>query len=254
MNQTELKQKWLAEEAAAHIHGWDFSHIHGRYSEENDLPWDYKSLIQRYLKPEMTILDMDTGGGEFLLSLDHPRARMAATEAFPPNVQLCRETLLPLGVDFREAAADGILPFADASFDMVINRHGAYHPQEIARVLKPGGLFITQQVGAKNDRELVYLLLPELRGVPHGGNTLASATQEFADAGLDRIDGGEYFGPIRFFDMGALVWFARIIVWEFVGFSVERCFDRLLEAQRILDETGCIESTIHRFMLIARKK
>ena len=100
---------------------------------------------------------------------------------------------------------------------------------------------------------LVDLLLPELRGIPHGGNTLTSATQEFADAGLVRTDGGEYFGPIRFFDVGALVWFARIIVWEFVNFSVERCFDQLLEAQRILNETGSIEGSIHRFMLVAKK-
>lgn len=32
------------EEEAAHIHGWDFSHINGRYEEENDLPWDYEKL------------------------------------------------------------------------------------------------------------------------------------------------------------------------------------------------------------------
>ena len=41
---------------------------------------------------------------------------------------------------------------------MVINRHGDFNPDEIYRVLKPGGLFITQQVGAENDRELVELL------------------------------------------------------------------------------------------------
>ena len=254
MDRIELKQKWLAEEAIAHIHGWDFSHIDDLYEQPDNYPWNYRDLILRHLNPEMKILDMDTGGGEFLLSLNHPHANTAATEAFPPNVQLCRETLLPLGVDFREAKADGTLPFADETFDMVINRHGSYCAAEIARVLKPGGLFITQQVGAENDRELVYLLLPELRGIPHGGNTLASATQEFTDAGLERIDGGEYFGPIRFFDVGALVWFARIIEWEFVGFSVERCLDQLLEAQRILDKTGCIKGSIHRFMLIAKKK
>ena len=28
----------LKEERIAHIHGWDFSHIDGRYEEEGDLP------------------------------------------------------------------------------------------------------------------------------------------------------------------------------------------------------------------------
>ena len=41
MNKTELRSSWKQEENAAHIHGWDFSHIAGRYTEETDLPWDY---------------------------------------------------------------------------------------------------------------------------------------------------------------------------------------------------------------------
>ena len=158
MNTNELIKRWKAEEEIAHIHGWDFSHIEGRYMEEDDLPWDYREEILRYLKPEMRILDIDTGGGEFLLSLNHPHENTAATENYPPNVDLCRETLLPLEIDFRAADGKGVLPFEDASFDMVINRHGDFNPSEIYRVLKTGGLFITQQVGAENDRELVELL------------------------------------------------------------------------------------------------
>lgn len=30
--------KWLTEEQAAHIKGWDFSHIDGKYDEDQDLP------------------------------------------------------------------------------------------------------------------------------------------------------------------------------------------------------------------------
>ena len=114
MKTNELIKRWKEEEEIAHIHGWDFSHIEGRYMEEDDLPWDYREEILRYLKPEMRILDIDTGGGEFLLSLNHPYENTAATENYPPNVDLCRETLLPLGVDFRAADGKGILPFEDA--------------------------------------------------------------------------------------------------------------------------------------------
>ena len=38
MNEQKLKAIWLKEEQAAKIHGWDFSHIAGRYDEERDLP------------------------------------------------------------------------------------------------------------------------------------------------------------------------------------------------------------------------
>ena len=68
----ELLRMWLNEEKEAHIYGWDFSHIKGKYEEERDLPWNYERIVRSYLKPEMKLLDIDTGGGEFLLSLSHP--------------------------------------------------------------------------------------------------------------------------------------------------------------------------------------
>ena len=64
MNTEELVSSWKAEEQIARIHGWNFSHIHGRYSEETDLPWDYRDAVLRYLRPQTRLLDIDTGGGE----------------------------------------------------------------------------------------------------------------------------------------------------------------------------------------------
>lgn len=72
MTENELINAWNNEESIAHIHGWDFSHIADRYTEETDLPWDYQRIILDCLKPEMKLLDIDTGGGEFLRSLHHP--------------------------------------------------------------------------------------------------------------------------------------------------------------------------------------
>lgn len=197
MTKEALYRICLAEEQCSHIHGWDFSHIHGRYQEEDDLPWDYRQIVLQYLQPEHQILDLDTGGGEFLLSLHHPYHNTSATEAYPPNAALCRETLLPLGIQFREAEANGPLPF------------------------------------------------PEQR--------LSITRRKAEEAGLKLLDGQEAFRPIRFWDVGALVWFARMIEWEFPGFSVDACFDRLLTAQTILERDGVIEGKIHRFLLIAEK-
>lgn len=246
-------QQWLEEERIAHMRGWDFSHIRHRYSEEGDLPWNYPQVIRRYLKKEHRLLDIDTGGGEFLLSLGHPFENTAATEGWAPNIELCRKKLLPLGIDFRPADAETQLPFADASFDIVVNRHGSFNAAEIARILRSGGMFITQQVGAENDRELAELLLPGTP-MPFPDQYLEKAMQRFEAAGFEIIEAQEAFRPIRFYDVGALVWFARIIEWEFPGFSVEACKDRLIEAQRTLEEKGCIEGRIHRFMIAARKQ
>lgn len=251
MHTGDLIASWKAEERIAHVHGWDFSHVDGRVVEDA-LPWDYREQILHYLKPEMQILDIDTGGGEFLLSLYHPYRNTSATENYPPNIELCQKTLLPLGIDFRLADGKGILPFEDERFDLVLNRHGDLNPEEIYRVLKPGGLFITQQVGAENDRELVELLCGHT-DLPFPDQYLKIISDQFSQTGFEILDGRECFRPIRFYDVGALVWFARIIEWEFPGFSVERCQDQLLHAQVILDEKGCIKGRIHRILMIARK-
>ena len=262
MKQSELLSQWLAEEEAAQIHGWDFSHIHGRYEEGQDLPWDFDQLVRRFLFPEHRILDMDTGGGEFLLSLRHPNRRTSATEGYLPNVQLCRETLLPLGIDFREMKDCSQMPFKDSRFDMVIpdgsfdlvlNRHGDYLPAEVFRVLKPGGIFLTQQVGAENDRELVELLLDPVPPLPFPRQYLSIAREDLEAAGFSILDSQEAFRPIRFWDVGALVWFARIISWEFPGFSVEKCREGLFKAQDILEQNQVIEGMIHRYFLAAEK-
>ena len=251
MHTGDLIASWKAEEQIAHVHGWDFSHVDGRVVEDA-LPWDYREQILHYLKPEMQILDIDTGGGEFLLSLHHPHRNTSATENYQPNIELCQNTLLPLGIDFRSADGKGNLPFKDERFDLVLNRHGDLNPEEIYRVLKPGGLFITQQVGAENDRELVELLCGHT-DLPFPDQYLKIISDQFSQTGFEILDGRECFRPIRFYDVGALVWFARIIEWEFPGFSVERCQDQLLHAQAILDEKGCIKGRIHRILMIARK-
>ena len=253
MNEAELINAWKQEQSIAHIHGWDFSHLAGRYTEETDLPWDYQRIILDDLTPDMKLLDVDTGGGEFLLSLHHPYANTSAAESYPPNVQLCKETLLPLGIDFRAGDGQDVLPFADASFDRIINRHGDFNVADIRRMLKRGGHFITEQVGAENDRELVELLLGET-ALPFPEQYLEIARRKFCDAGFTILDAQECWRPIKFYDVGALVWFAHIIEWEFPGFSVERCREQLLHAQLLLKRNGCIEGRIHRFMLVCEKR
>lgn len=252
MKEKELREIWKKEEATAHIHGWDFSHIKGRYEEEEDLPWDYEEIIRKYLKEDMRILDYDTGGGEFLLSLKHPFANTAATEGYPPNVELCKEKLLPLGIDFKACDDPANIPFEDESFDMIINRHGEFNAKELYRLLKKGGIFITQQVGGDNDRDLVEMVLPNTEK-PFPDLNLKEQKKVFEDAGFHIVEEAEAYRPIQFYDVGAFVWFARIIEWEFPNFSVDKCFEQLLEMQKMIEDKGSVEGTIHRYLIVAKK-
>ena len=252
MNIEELKTIWKREEDAAHIHGWDFTHIHGRYEEEQDLPWDYESIVRHYLTKDTELLDYDTGGGEFLLSLKHPYSKTSATEGYPPNVNLCREVLAPLGIRFKECSNASDIPFDDASFDLIINRHGDFDAPELYRLLKSNGIFITEQVGGENDRDLVELVLPGTKAsFPH--LHLKEQRKVFEKAGFQILQAEEAFRPVTFYDVGAFVWFARIIEWEFPGFSVDKCFENLVKMHHTVENNGKITGTIHRYLIVARK-
>ena len=252
MNSGQLRKEWEQEETIAHIHGWDFSHIHGRYEEENDLPWDYETIVRQFLTPDMRLLDYDTGGGEFLLSLGHPHDKTSATEGYAPNIELCKDRLKPLGIDLKPCNDPRRIPYDDGTFDIVINRHGDFFAKELYRLLKVGGLFITEQVGGKNDIDLIRMVLPDTP-ILHPELNLKTQQQVFEDAGFQIVQAEEAYRPILFYDIGAFVWFARIIEWEFPGFSVERCFDHLLDMQKQIEEQGKIEGTIHRYLIVAKK-
>lgn len=249
----QLKNYWLSEEEKAKITGWDFSYIDERYhSEDDNLPWDYYSLIKENLLPSHTLLDMDTGGGEFLLTLEHDNSLTTATEGYAPNVLYCKEKLSPLGITVVEMTDYSSMPFADESFDTVINRHGSFDAKEIYRILKKGGRFITQQVGEDNEREIVKMLLPE-NEKPFPGMNLVTQKKIFEDAGFTTVSSGEAFLPIEFYETGALVWFAKIIEWEFEGFSVEKCFDNLLKVHNEIEKNGKVSGTIHRYYMVMEK-
>lgn len=252
MNKENLKRLWKQEEQSAYINGWDFSHIYGRYDAENDLPWNYEQIIRRYLKKDFDIMDYDTGGGEFLLSLNHSYERISATEGYLPNVKLCREKLLPLGINFKECSDPSEIPFEDDAFDLIINRHGGFDAVEVYRLLRRGGLFITEQVGEDNERDLVEMVLPGANK-PFSHLNLSEQRKRFENMGFRIVRAEEAFRPIKFYDVGAFVWFARIIKWEFPNFSVDNSFERLLKMQEIIDKTGKIEGTIHRYLIVAEK-
>ncbi len=245
------KEQWLAEEQAAQMRGWDFSHLDGRMTQ-GELPWNYEQLAGLLLEPGARVLDLDTGGGERLLALGHDPQLLAATENYPPNAELCRERLVPLGVDFVQVDAAERLPWPDNTFDVVLCRHGSYCPEEVFRVLKWGGYFLTQQVGEQNDRAFIRLLQPPAPPAYPGWNAKNCAAALERALFKMRLQ-QEHFAPMTFSDVGALVWFARVIPWEFPGFSVENSLSRLENAQKQLEEQGCLSGEIHRFLLLAQK-
>ncbi len=244
----ELKRFWLSEEAHA-FSGWDFSHLDGRW-RSGRCPWDFAGIIAKYLRPRHRLLDMGTGGGEFLLTLNHPPENTSVTEGWEPNVRLCRQKLQPMGITVRQVFPDDRLDFPDGSFDIVINRHESYDLAEVRRVLRGGGLFITQQVGEFDTHSLCERLIPGFVP-PFPGHSVAPSRRAFERAGLRVLDSGEAFFGLDFFDCGAIAFFAKICPWQFVGFSVEKMLPQLMSLHRDIERDGMFSTAHHRFFIVA---
>ena len=257
MNNIDLTKQWEAEENHA-FQGWDFSHIAGRLSENNP-PWDYRTVIKSYLKDTDILLDMGTGGGEVLLSINHPYKNTYATEAYEPNFELCKKTLSPLGITVERTFtdedfnSDDKIPFNDDMFDFVINRHESFDLNEVNRVLKQSGYFITQQVGNKNAGEFIQRLNDNVDVPRLPNHTIENYINTLEKLGFEVIKKDEFQSPMKFYDVGALVFWAKIIVWEFPGFSVKTHIDKLLDCQKEIDEKGFLQGTGHHFLIVAKK-
>lgn len=230
--------------------GWDFSYLDNRWDEEK-LPWDYRDIVKKHLNPDYELLDMGTGGGEFLLSLSHPFEKTFVTEAWEPNIKLCKEKLSPLGISVKQVFDDAELPFEDDSFDIIINRHESYNVKEVKRILKPDGIFITQQVGGRNNEILSKRLIRDfIPQYPH--LNLANSLSELQRNSFEILYENEYFPYLHFYDVGAVVYFAKVIEWEFPGFSVESSFEELCKMHEELKEKAYIESYEHRFIIVCK--
>jgi len=250
MDKNKLKALWLAEENAA-FEGWDFSRLEGR-RQQNQTSWDYKEIILSYLKNDSKLLDMGTGGGEFLLTLNHPPNLTYVSEQYPPNVELCNKVLSPLGITVKQPISDHELPFDDEMFDIIINRHESFDMAEVSRILKPKGIFVTQQVGGKDDEGLFQALFPGCDSVFPNHN-LQNNVNFVREHGFDILQQKEELLDDCFMDVGAIVYYAKIIVWGFPNFSVENNFSQLCKLQEHIEKEGCFKTHNHRFIIVAAK-
>jgi hypothetical protein len=144
------------------------------------------------------------------------------------------------------------LPLRDDAFELVTSRHPvATWWDEIARVLRPGGTYLSQQVGPDSLRELAeYLMGPLPAGSARDPDAAVTAAEH---AGLVVTDLRVERPRTEFYDIGSVVYFLRLVVWIVPDFSVPRYRDRLRALHEHIVRDGCFATTASRFLIEASK-
>jgi SAM-dependent methyltransferase len=244
--------KFFLAEAEAHFSGWDFSYITGREAQA-PLSWSYVSECLLRVRKAQAVLDMDTGGGEVFSRFAPFPPVACATESYPPNIPIARNRLEPLGVKvvaFQDEEPKK-LPFEDGAFDLVLNRHGYYWPPELRRITAPGGIFITQQVGNRNDVGIRRLLSAPDPEPVETWDDLQKAVLDLEGAGFQVEKQKEQLYPQRFYDVGAIVYQLKAVPWQIPDFTVQKYIEPLKGIHQQIMREGFVDVLEHRFFIVA---
>jgi len=234
--------------------GWDFSQVR---ADIESVSWKYVDVVRRYLESSSRVLDIGTAGGEKFLYLLPYFGVGTGIDSDPAMIQAAKENT-PLSlikrVSFEVMQAEA-LKFPDNSFEVVLNRHAPVFPGEIVRVLRPDGVFITQQVGSNNTRNICSVF-----GCGPGGEYKRESLQNlgvlidaFLNEGCRIVARASYDVCYWFCDVESLVfWLKAVPLPE--DFDIERHWR---EVDKIINEYSTsrgIETNEHRELLIVRKR
>jgi SAM-dependent methyltransferase len=251
MDHEQLMEAWRYEERQSFT-GWDFSYLDGRMVEEHP-PWSYLDRAEALMRQSSAVLDMGTGGGERLLELRaHWPDAVVVTEEYPPNLKLAGDRLGLLGVRVVRASLrrDRGMPFSDGAFDLILNRHSGLNSAEVARILVPGGVFLTQQVHGLWAQDL----LAEFGATPQWPEaTPATYVPRLEAVGLEIENLDEWQGDLIFYDVGAIVYYLKAVPWLVPGFSVETHTDTLMRLEVRLQQEGPLVYEARKYLIEAEQ-
>jgi hypothetical protein len=150
-----------------------------------------------------------------------------------------------------ESTDAGPQPFADGEFDLVLNRHAAFNPAEVARILAPGGTFLTQQVHGL----WAYDLLAAFGVKPQWPNaTPENYVPRLQVAGLTIVNSEEWSGVLAFTDVGAIIYYLKAVPWLVPGFSVATHIDFLWALQARLERGEELRFSARKYLIEAQNR
>jgi SAM-dependent methyltransferase len=173
------------------LNGWDFSKLQCRVEGATANLYEQ---VKKICKPSDLLLDIGTGGGEAILALRESALLLVGIDRSSGMIQTANNNLRQSGasnVRFIQMDAEK-LDFPESFFDVVTCRHSGFSAQQVARVLSPGGTFITQQISEMDKYNLKQAFG---RGQSYGeseGNLMRKYRQDLTEAGFAEVQSFEY--------------------------------------------------------------
>lgn len=234
------------------IQAWDFSWLADRALEVRP-SWRFFELVSERASRASQLLEVQAGTGSMIGALPSLPPLAVATEGFAPSVAVAAPRLRSRGAHLvvTSQVTPG-LPFSDGVFDLVISRHPTkVWWYEISRVLPPGGTYLAQHVGPHSLRSLTEVFTGPL---PEGSQRAPEVEREAAEsAGLIVETMNVERPPVAFYDVGAVVYFLRLVPWIVPNFTVAGYRDVLYRLHHHIEQHGAFETTASRTLVEARK-
>jgi SAM-dependent methyltransferase len=142
MNELEYKNFY---DRVGEINGWDFSKIK---STSIGVQWDFYEEVKQICKPNDILLDIGTGGGEKVLGIASSILLLVGIDNSNGMIKTAKSNLKKsrvANVQFIQMTSED-LQFPNNFFDVISSCHAPFIASEVAKVLKEGGTFLTQQV------------------------------------------------------------------------------------------------------------
>jgi SAM-dependent methyltransferase len=188
LNVLEYKEFY---EKVGKTNGWDFSKLLITYE---GIEWDFYEEVMKRCKKEDVLLDIGTGGGESILSI-------ASSLHFTIGIDLSSSMVETAEVNLKKSKLSNTrffqmssddLQFPNGFFDVISSRHAPFNSIEVARVLKAGGIFLTQQV-SEADKLNIKKAFGRGQSFDEIDGTLKEIyIQELKKAGFSKIQSLEY--------------------------------------------------------------
>lgn len=172
--------------------GWSFEKMN--YSVNHLSDYDYYKEVIKYITPTTKMLDIGCGSAEKTTRYYSLANKIYLTDFEPEmlnkakiNVEKYYNEIPKIRnkFNFRILDCNGPFNFPDNSFDLVVSRHCGANMREVYRVLKKGGVFVSEDVSNDDCQELKYLFN---RGQDYGKTPLYyKIMNDILDAGFNEI-------------------------------------------------------------------